>query len=316
MNKSVKVLLSVFLILVVVAGLGALAYTQFLNKPKGAPGAAKGAAPGTAAQPAAIAAPVAVTKARQGSIRDTIELDGGIQSAREVSIFPAVPGKIKELAVREGARVEPGQVLAYIERDVAGLKYADAPVESTIRGVVKKVLTERGGTVNPAAPLFQIVDMNAVEALVHIPERQIPRVQAGMRAEVRLIAYPDRVFNGAVGSLSPVLDPASRTREARIQVANADSAVKPGMFGAAQIIIRTEPQATLVPYSALLEREDRTVLFLVRDGKAVEVEPKLDIVRDDWASVKSGVQPGDSVVVIGQHNLRAGDAVEVVEELQ
>ena len=317
MSKPLKVILSIFLTLVVVAGLGALAYTQFVLKPAGGPGAAKGApAAGGPAQPEALAAPVAVTKARLGAIRDTIELDGSIQSAREVSIFPDVPGKIKELTVREGSRVEAGQVLAYIERDVAGLKYADAPVKSTISGVVKKVLTERGGTVNPAAPLFQLVDMSAVEVIVHIPERQIPRVQTGLRAEIRLTAYPDRLFAGTVGALSPVLDPASRTREARIQVTNSGQAVKPGMSGAAQIVIRTDPKAVLIPYSALLEREERSLVFLAREGKAVEVEPALDIVRTDWVSVKSGVQPGDSVVVIGQHNLRAGDAVEVVEEIE
>lgn len=318
MSRPLKLFLTVVLVLVVVAGLGGLAYTQFLSRPQGQPAGFR--MPGAPAQKpqedAAIAVPVAVTRAREGAIRDTVILDGSIQAAREVSIFSNVPGKIKSLEVREGDRVERGQVLAYVERDQAGLKFADAPVESTIQGIVKKVLTERGGTVNPAAPLFQIVDIDSVEAVVHIPERQIRLVQAGLKAEVRLIAYPDRIFGGSVGSLSPVVDPASRTREAKVQVNNPGNAIKPGMFGSVEIVIRSVPKAVLVPYSGLLERQGRTLVYAVRDGKAVEVEPALDIVQTRWASVKSGIQPGEAVVVIGQHNVSDGDPVEIVEEIE
>ncbi len=316
MSRTLKVVLTVFLVLIVVAGLGALAYTQFLSRLGVGLAGGKAGNPQAQAKAERIATPVAVTKVRRGAIRDTILLNGGIQSAREVSIFPTVPGKVKELAVRAGARVTRGQILAYVERDQVGVKFADAPVESTIDGVVKQVLTERGGAVNPAAPLFQIVDMDAVEAVVHIPERMIARVQPGLKAEIRLIAYPDRIFSGWVGSLSPVVDPASRTREARIQVNNPGHLAKPGMFGSVEIIVRAEPEATLIPYSALLDRQDRPIVYLVRGGKAVEVAPRLDIVRPDLVSVESGLEAGETVVVIGQHNLRDGDPVEIVEEIQ
>ncbi|MBA7673579.1 Multidrug resistance protein MdtA [subsurface metagenome] len=259
---------------------------------------------------------MAVTRAGTGNITESLLLHGSVQALKEVSIFSTVPGIVKNIIVSEGDRVRKNQVLAYIERDEAGLKFADAAIESTINGIVKEVHAEQGASITPTLPLFHIVDMNSVEVVAYVPEKDIPRVKTGMTAEVRVISYPDNKFKGRIYRLSPVVDPASRTREARILVPNWDHTLKPGMFGNTEIIIRSLNDAVLIPYSAIIDRQERQVVYKVEEGKAVEITAEIEIVQGERAAIKSGIASGDMVIVIGQHNLRDGDPVTVTEEIE
>jgi RND family efflux transporter MFP subunit len=231
-----------------------------------------------------------------------------------VSIFTTVNGKISEVRVREGDAVRKGQVLALIDRDQAGLKFAPAEVTSTISGTVKDVLTEVGATVNPAAPLFQIADMDVVEVVVYVPEKKISRVRAGQEVEIKVVAYPERVFSGTVARLSPVVDPASRTLETRIRVVNRNHALKPGMFAEARIVLRQLDSAVTIPLAALVDKEGEQVAFVVNQDIVHEVRPVIAFVEGEKAVIEDGVEAGDQVVVIGQQSLSDGDEVAVAEE--
>jgi RND family efflux transporter MFP subunit len=235
----------------------------------------------------------------------------------EVNIFSSVPGKVKNVLVKEGDLVKKGQILTQVDRSEAGLTYALAPVESTIDGVVNKAFVEVGASISPATPLFQVIDIDEVEVRTQIPERYVPRIKIGMRAEVSLISYPGRIFRSTITKLAPVVDPLTRTREARILVPNSEHTLKPGMFGEIRIVMRELREAVVIPSSAVVDKEGRSLVFLVGDdGKAREFEPTIDIVEGERMSVDSGVKPGDRVVVIGQQNLNDGDAVSVAEEIE
>ena len=207
-------------------------------------------------------------------------------------------------------------VLARIDRSEAGITYALTPVESTIDGIVKKTAVEQGDYVTPQVPLFQIIAVDEVEVVVHVPEREISRVRPGLRAVMRAISYPERRFSGTVTEVSPVVDPVSRTLEAKIRMPNVAGTLKPGMFGEVRIIIRSRAQAVVIPLAAVIERDGKKLVFVVQDGKVVMREPVLDIREGDWVSVREGLSPGQSVVVIGQHNVSDGDSVTVTENIE
>ncbi|GAH06623.1 unnamed protein product [marine sediment metagenome] len=88
------------------------------------------------------------------------------------------------------------------------------------------------------------------------------------------------------------------------------------MFGSIDIIIQTSDQALIIPYSALIDREERQIVFIVEDGKAQEVRPSIDIIEDESLSITAGIKEGDLVIVVGQHNLSHGDQVSIVEEIE
>jgi len=316
MKKGLRVAIVVVIILAVLAGLGYVVNKRFKDKfaTMMKAGGRFGKKPEA---PENISIPVAVSRAKSETIAESLVLNGGVVAKSVVSIFSNVPGKVKTVLVREGDAVKKGQLLAQVDRSEAGLTYALAPVESTIDGVINKAFVEVGASITPVSPLFQVIDIGEVEVTTQIPERYVPRVKVGMRAEVSLISYPGKTFRSAVSKLAPVVDPLTRTREARIFMENRDHALKPGMFGEIRIIMREQRNAVVIPSSALVDRDDRSIVFLVGDdGKAVELELAVDIVEGERLSVDSGIKPGDRVVVLGQQNLNGGDKVTVTEETE
>lgn len=257
--------------------------------------------------------PVAVTAVRRESVREILTLYGSVFAEKEVSILTTVNGKISEIKVEEGDIVRKDQVLAVIDRDQAGLKFAPVEVESTIAGVVKSVLTQEGATANPGVPLFQIVVMDVVEVVVDVPEKRIGQVRMGLPVEISVVSYPDRIFYGTIDGLSPVVDPASRSLETRIRVVNRGYQLKPGMFAEASIILRQLGEAVTVPLAALIDKEGQRVAFVVEQEVVREVTPQISFVQGERAVVESGIVEGDLVVVIGQQSLSGGDAVTVAE---
>jgi len=321
MKKGAKAVVTVVVLVLIAAAAAWFLLPRYLPesplakrlpKPPAAP--AVGPRGPAGRQPEAFAVPVAVTAAVRAPARETLDLYGSVLASREVSIFTSVPGKVKQVRIREGDVVKRDQVLADIDRDQPGLKYANVEVTSTIDGVVKSVLTEVGATASPAAPLFQIVDMDVVEAAVNVPEKMISRVRPGLSAEISAVSYPNRLFYGTVSRLNPVLDPISRTLETRVRVDNPSHLLKPGMFVEVRIVLRQEREAVRIPRAALLDREGREAVFLVDGERARLVLPTVAFWEGDYAVIQSGIEAGQRVVLVGQQNLNDGDAVNVVEE--
>lgn len=318
MKKGTKTLVILVAVLAVILGGGYLAYRAVgpeklaALRPTAGPG--RPGNPGPAGEAEKFAAPVAVHTVASGPARDTLPLYGSVYAQTEVSIFTTVPGKAIDIRVREGEAVRRGQVLALLDRDQAGLKYAPVEVTSTIDGIAKSVLVELGATANPGVPLFQIVNMDTVEVVVRIPEKRIAEVRPGLAVEVSVASYPGRTFQATVGRLSPVVDPVSRTLEARIRVPNNGYLLKPGMFAEARVLLRARQAAVLLPLAALVDKNGRQVTFLVTDGTVRLVEPRVAFVDGEQAVVDEGVSVGDRVVVVGQQNLNDADPVSVVEE--
>lgn len=310
MSRAMKRAAVILVILVVVGGLAAVAYYRYQEKLS----LASLGGFGRPGEEVDASVPVAVYRARPQRITDSLLLTGEVVARTEVSIFSTVPGKVQEILVEEGAPVARDQVLAYIDRSEAGLTYAPTPVKSTITGVVKKIPVETGAYVTPQIPLFQVVDMDTVEVVVPVPERDIRRVRIGLPARVTVISYPGRVFSGTVNRLSPVVDPVSRTREARIHILNPGHPLKPGMYGEVRVVMRTSTDDLVIPLNAVLERDGRRFVYVVEQGKAVRVEPEFGIREADRIAVTSGLEPGARVIVIGQQNVDHGDPVNVTEE--
>jgi membrane fusion protein (multidrug efflux system) len=308
MKRWLRVFLVILVVLAASGGLGYVAFTRYREKLL--------LVAGKEEQKLELKTPVAVSPVKVGSIDDTLVLNGEVFAETEVSIYSKVPGTVKEVLVREGGQVRKQDVLARIDRSEAGITYALTPVESTIDGIVKKTAVEQGDYVTPQVPLFQIIAVDEVEVVVHVPEREISRVRPGLRAVMRAISYPERRFSGTVTEVSPVVDPVSRTLEAKIRMPNVAGTLKPGMFGEVRIIIRSRAQAVVIPLAAVIERDGKKLVFVVQDGKVVMREPVLDIREGDWVSVREGLSPGQSVVVIGQHNVSDGDSVTVTENIE
>ncbi|MDA1192482.1 MAG: efflux RND transporter periplasmic adaptor subunit [Candidatus Poribacteria bacterium] len=215
------------------------------------------------------------------------------------------------------AAAKTGMTQARVQRDLARKRLADAYITAPIDGIVAKRHLDLGGMASMQMPLFDLVQVSLVHATVNLIEDDLPNVRVGntARLQVKGQLVP---FTGQVTSISPIVDPRSRTAEVEITVRNEDGALKPGMF--ARVLLPTEvrPNAVLVPRDAVLQDavSGERHVFIVTDGKSQKVAVDFGLERGALVEITGGLQSGARVVYAGQQNLTDGDFVQVVRTVQ
>jgi cobalt-zinc-cadmium efflux system membrane fusion protein len=176
-------------------------------------------------------------------------------------------------------------------------------------GVVVERQVTRGEMADPEDQLFVIADLSRVWVLLNVFERDLATVRVGQTVQVTTSAWPGRAFAGRIVYLGAVLDTATRTIQARIEVPNRDGALRPGMFATARISASGEgPTMPVIPRDAVQELEGETVVFVPNDhpgefrAQAVVVGAP---VGADMVSIVSGLAIGDMIVVSGAFMLRS-----------
>jgi len=119
--------------------------------------------------------------------------------------------------------------------------------------------------------VFELVMDKVLKLQANVPERYTAQVKAGQKAEIRVDAYPDRVFAGAISRVSPVVDRVNRTFPVEILVPNPARELRPGGFAKADILTYVDPQAVTVPAAAVVTFVGSKRVFVVRDGAAQAV---------------------------------------------
>jgi multidrug efflux pump subunit AcrA (membrane-fusion protein) len=138
-----------------------------------------------------------------------------------------------------------------------------------------------------------------VWAYISIYEYEIGLVKKGSSVEIEAVAYPGEVFQGKVVSINPVLDPAARTNQVRVEVLNTEDKLKPEMFVNAKIHIDLGEKLAL-PELAVMDTGIRKIVYLSREGGLLESrEVKLGQKAEGYYEILSGLSEGDIVVTSG-----------------
>jgi len=171
-----------------------------------------------------------------------------------------------------------------------------APVSGVI---VEQNVTQAGGvkTLDNSPNLFTIADLSHVWILCDVYENDLANVRVGDAADVRLNAYPGRVFKGQVSNIGAVLDPTIRTAKVRIEVDNP-GLMRVGMFVTATFHGQRPELHAEVPASAILHLHDRDWVFVPVDANKFR---RTEVVSgaalpNGMQEILSGIQPGQSVV--------------------
>jgi multidrug efflux system membrane fusion protein len=174
--------------------------------------------------------------------------------------------------------------------------------------------------------IVTLTDLDQLYVDFTLPEQDRPSLSAGQDIELRLDAFPDRIFKASVMTIDPQVDPNMRALKVRGQFANPDHALQPGMFTRVAVLLPPQPDVVTLPETAV----DYTVygdsVYVVKQGKDKDGQPMTDkdgkpeLVAEqtfvtlgarfgDKVAVMKGVNPGDLVVVGGQLKLHNGAAV-------
>jgi RND family efflux transporter MFP subunit len=139
-------------------------------------------------------------------------------------------------------------------------------------------------------------------------DEQMAGLRVGQSVHARTRAYPDRVFSGRIDNISAVLDPATRAVKVRVVLPNSDGALKPGMFADVDIEVArgTRDAVLAVPAGAVQEDGGRQIVFVaVGEGRFERRVIEAGAAGHDWVPIRTGLAPGDVVVVRGAFVLKS-----------
>ncbi|MBW2085394.1 MAG: efflux RND transporter periplasmic adaptor subunit, partial [Deltaproteobacteria bacterium] len=171
---------------------------------------------------------------------------------------------------------------------------------------------EVGQMIGIGVPLMTLVDLSRVRVKVHLAERDYVHLDREDPVQVKIEAYPDRMFKGRVDRISITADPATNTFGVEILVENPDLTLKAGLSARVYLTTQVLNGVILIPQSAVLYREKGAELFVLdSDQKAQKRRVKLGLTRGDLVQVVEGLTVGDKLVVKGQNYLKSGSRVTV-----
>jgi cobalt-zinc-cadmium efflux system membrane fusion protein len=172
-----------------------------------------------------------------------------------------------------------------------------APISGVIVAQNVTQAAAAGVSLSGSATAFTIADLSRVWIVCDVYENDIPKLQLGQEAKIKVNAWPDRPLTGRISDIGPILDPSLRTAKVRIEVANPGF-LKLGMFATATFTSRVKETYAAVPADAVLHLHDRDWVFLPAGGnqfKRTEVHAGR-MLSGNRQEILSGLQPGQQVV--------------------
>ncbi|MFA6318357.1 MAG: HlyD family efflux transporter periplasmic adaptor subunit [Elusimicrobiota bacterium] len=250
-----------------------------------------------------------------GPIVEAVEATGGVEPLNRVEVRAPIAGRIDQLLVEEGAKVQAGQIVGWMSStdrvavlDAARAKgedevrrwtdaYKPTPIVASIAGdvILRNVVV--GEQVSSGGVIYAISDRLIVNASVD--ESDIGKVKVGMPAEITLDSYPDRTIQGKVfrilfegKNVSNVI-----TYVVKIAPARIPPYFRSQMTANLKLILRKLDDAVLVPTTAIRQGRDsgKSVLVPGPDEKPVRQEIETGIESGEMTEVLSGLKPGDTV---------------------
>lgn len=162
--------------------------------------------------------------------------------------------------------------------------------------IVEKMVTQ-GQAVQAGENLLLIADRSVLWIDVALYEMDVPLVRLGTPVRVTVDVLGGREYDGRVSFIYPAVDPKTRTLTARVEVANRDGRLRPGMFAAAVVTRSPEWRALSVPLGAVLPTGIQEIVFVNRgDGTFIPRPVKTGARGDSLIEVLQGLNAGDEVV--------------------
>lgn len=168
-----------------------------------------------------------------------------------------------------------------------------------------------GDYLESGSPIASLQDLDQLEVDFTLPGEMAPRVAPGMAVEVRVDAFPDRIFAALIVALDSRVDRNTRSLLLRARLASG-TGLLPGMFAELRVVQSEQVPVVTIPETALAYSVFGDTVYVVRphpegEGDTVEsVVVKTGEVRAGRISVLEGLATGDRIVTAGQNKLYRG----------
>ena len=179
-------------------------------------------------------------------------------------------------------------------------------------GVIAYRNAEVGALAAAGTKAFTLVDNSHINVDCTIGENDAAILQTGMAVNITIDAL-GRDYAGKIIFVSPAMEENSKSYLVRLEISDADEAVKAGLFAHTTVDILQRPQTIFVPQEAVLTRNGVTSVFVLRaDGTVEQREVKIGLLNDKEEEIIEGLSVGEQVVLSNQDKLQTGTKVQVV----
>lgn len=184
---------------------------------------------------------------------------------------------------------------------------------SPINGIVTARNFDNGD-VAAGQPILQVMKINPVKLKINIPESFYNNVKKGMQVTAKTEIFGEEEFSGIVSLIYPTIDPLTRTFTCEVKVNNANSKLKPGMFGRVELNLG-KAATIMVSDKAVVKQSGSNDKYIFIEKNGVVEYRKVQLGRriEDKIEVISGIADGENVVITGQSKLMDGTKVEVIK---
>jgi len=251
------------------------------------------------------------------TLRHTVESTGQISPANRLEVKSPISGRLEELLVNEGDKVEKGQIVAWIsstERatllDTARAKgedelkywegiYKAAPMVAPLGGTVIVRALEPGQTISSANPVIVVADSLIIVG--QVDETDIGSISPGQSVTVKLDAYPDSAFEGTVKSIAYDSKMVSNVTMYEVDVIseNLPDFARSGMTATLTFLVTKHEDVPAVPTAALEYRKSKVSVRLpAKNGKEPEVRRvETGLSENSFTEIIKGLEVGEEVLI-------------------
>ena len=200
----------------------------------------------------------------------------------------------------------------------AKLARARSTIVAPFAGVVDRVLTVPGDLLSAGAEISTLVDLRNLRIEASVLEHDLPLIKIGGEAVITSAAAAGQSFMGKVVAVLPLVDSTTRAGRAFVRTTGT-GALRPGMYADVRLEAQRLRGRRLVPTRAIIQRDGRDLVFVIRDGRAQwtyvmvgRSNGRQTEILPDSSSGQIPVNPGDQVIIEGHLTLTHDAPVRVV----
>ena len=180
-------------------------------------------------------------------------------------------------------------------RKVDSTLVVPSPIDGRVvtRNAAPGLLTQPGAAPAP----FSVADISMMWMVANVIETEAPAYKIGQPVEVKVPAYPDKVFRGHVTTVGSIIDPNTRRQLVRSEVEDPEHLLRSGMYASFVIRVGDSERSLAVPADGVVREGDGTMtVWVTKDGRRFAKRiVRVGLRQDGWVQILDGLQPGDTV---------------------
>ena len=191
---------------------------------------------------------------------------------------------------------------------------ADTTITAPITGILDEKSVELGQYANMGVALGKVKAISPIYAVIEVAQNVMSSLKVGQSAKVNVGSTEVKDYDGIIKSIEASADATSRVFKCKVEIANPDQALKPGIYANVDIVGDQTSEVIAVTTDALSGNQGNYTVFVNDEGVARKRIVSIGEIAKGLVEIKDGVKNGDSVIITNVNTLQDGDAVSVVTE--